>query len=117
MKSIFALVILLASFNASATVIKSPCNPMSYHYLNEALNTAAARTGSEFRATLQGILAEEMGPRCETVIDTNRMVGIPGRKNVNYEITSTSGSFDITVVDDMESHQVFLFITKAKRRY
>lgn len=88
----------LVSTTASADVRK-PCDFNDYQALVHLLNGGATiKAGAEMKGAILGMLAEEMGPKCEKVIPTDIMT-IPGDHFYSFEISSGERLFKIGVAE------------------
>jgi len=95
----FAAAAVLVSANAFADTRKS-CDYSDYVLLTQVLNGhAIIQAGAELKGEVIGMLTEEMGPKCELIIPTAPVIGIPGDKFSNYELSSGERMFKITVVN------------------
>jgi hypothetical protein len=86
----------LVSQTASAEEFVVPCNFEHYKTLNTALNELTVRSGQELKEEVKGVLAQEMGPTCELVIELK--VGIPGQSSQDFRLQSESNEYLVTIV-------------------
>lgn len=115
MKSL-ALLAIAASFfatqPASAEIFRKACSFKDYKALKKALQKQEVTQGVEHKEDVLDLLSQEWGATCNALIETEVLMGIPGREHDTYEIYSSERHFEVTLVSDMESNRNYVIIEK-----
>lgn len=116
MKTFFFLSALLFSTHASAEVIRRDCKFADYQTMTDAVSHEEIRSGKQLRNEVLGVLREEMGPQCFSVLDTSMLVSIPGDDASDYELVTGSSTYHIRIVKSFEQRATFVYLTKKKNK-
>lgn len=105
-KSVIVLLALSFSITSQAATIRTPCKVADYQVLFSILDASSAvrfSKGAKYKGELVGLLAEEMGPRCDVVSSDQILNTIPGDKTRIYEISSAVTKYTVTYETSIES--------------
>lgn len=103
MKSVLALVVLVASVHASAAIVSVDCNYAAYQEINHALENVQVMKGAELQAEVESLLTQEMGPECKRLVDTVARISIPGYHVNKYQLFAPGYVYTIEIGSQVES--------------
>ena len=103
MKAFLALSALFISMFASAEIVKTPCTTADYEKINAAISSLPITSGKSLKTKVQGVLMQEMGPVCNSVMDTIPRMGIPGRRSQVFELTTAGRTYTVVIGRQVEA--------------
>ena len=114
MKILLALALILSSLQVSAQVnggaAPRSCDFEDYQKITAALSNEEIRTGSELKASLQGLLAQEMGPSCLKAPQVFGF-GISENKSDTYIIEGNSQKYTVKITKSLEENKTYVNIS------